>query len=161
MTPLKLDVLYKITVKTGLSGVDANVVLCIFGDENTTPNLPLRKVNSGAEAKFDAQSTLEFDVKTADVGKIKKINIGHDGKGDAQQWFLDSITIDKAYEHYQFDARRWLGEEKDDHKTYVDLLPVEPASPSPTPAKGKTNSSIVARSIRFLRQNKVLIKLLS
>jgi len=135
------DVLYKINVKTGLSGIDANVILCIFGDENSSPNLPLRQVKSGADAKFDEKSSLEFDVKTTDVGKIKKINIGHDGKGADHQWFLESITIDKGDEHYQFDANRWLAEEKDDKKTYVDLLPIERSSPTPTTTPGREQTS--------------------
>ena len=33
--------------------------------------------------------------------QIKKINIGHDGKGADQQWFLKSITIEKKDEVYK------------------------------------------------------------
>ncbi len=35
--------------------------------------------------------------------QIKKINIGHDGKGSEQQWFLKTIQIEKKHEQYQYD----------------------------------------------------------
>ena len=40
---------------------------------------------------------------------------------------------------FRFKAHRWLSEEKEDHKTYVDLLPMEdqPPSSSPVVAKGR------------------------
>ena len=105
------------TLKTGHSDFDANVILCIFGDGETTPNLPLRQTSDGADVKFTGDSTAEFHVKAVDVGKvslgrrvvdrlscfvqIKKINIGHDGKGAEQQWFLKSVTIEKKDEVYK------------------------------------------------------------
>jgi hypothetical protein len=32
--------------------------------------------------------------------QIKKINIGHDGKGSEQKWFLKTVKIEKKDEHY-------------------------------------------------------------
>ena len=65
-----IDIHYKIIVETGESGIDANVILCIFGDEDTTTNLALRTTKDGSSAKFDKDSTLEFDLKAVDVGKV-------------------------------------------------------------------------------------------
>ncbi|CAF0906528.1 unnamed protein product [Adineta steineri] len=134
------DINYKVTVVTGESGIDANVILCIYGDdETTTTNLALKTTKDGSDAKFDRESTVEFDLKAVDVGKIKKINIGHDGKGSEQQWFLKSIKIEKNDELYTFTANRWLSEEKDDQKTFIDLLPDEQKPPTPVPIKDQAN----------------------
>ncbi len=64
------DIHYKIRIETGQSGIDANVILCIFGEEETTTNLPLTTTKDGSEAKFEKNSNLEFDLQTADVGKV-------------------------------------------------------------------------------------------
>lgn len=34
-----------------------------------------------------------WQVEAADVGKIYKIRIGHDGKGIGDGWFLESVTL--------------------------------------------------------------------
>jgi hypothetical protein len=65
------DIHYKILVETGESGIDANVILCIFGDEETTTNLPLKTTKDGSDAKFEKDSTLEFDLQAVDVGKVR------------------------------------------------------------------------------------------
>ncbi|CAF0753759.1 unnamed protein product [Rotaria sp. Silwood1] len=138
------DLNYNVIVETGESGIDANVILCIYGDENTTTNLALRTTKDGSDAKFDPDSILEFDLKAIDVGKIKKINIGHDGEGSERQWFLKSIQIDKKDEHYTFTANRWLSTEKDDQNTYIDLLVDERKTPpsSPVPKKDQATYTI-------------------
>ena len=58
-------------METGQSGTDANVILCIFGDEETTANLGLRTTKDGAPAKFEPDSVLEFDLQAVDVGKVE------------------------------------------------------------------------------------------
>ncbi|CAF3803025.1 unnamed protein product [Rotaria sordida] len=139
------DINYSVIIETGESGIDANVILCIFGDENTTTNLALRTTKDGSDAKFDANSILEFDLKAIDVGKIKKINIGHDGgEGTDQHWFLKSIQIEKKDEHYTFTANRWLSTDKDDKKTFIDLLADEKKTPplSPVPKKDQATYTI-------------------
>jgi hypothetical protein len=65
-----IDINYKILVETGESGIDANVILCIFGDQDTTTNLALRTTKDGLDAKFDKDSTLEFALQAVDVGKV-------------------------------------------------------------------------------------------
>ncbi|CAF2907936.1 unnamed protein product [Rotaria sp. Silwood2] len=135
------DINYNVIVETGESGIDANVILCIYGDENTTTSLALGTTKDGSDAKFDPDSILEFDLKAIDVGKIKKINIGHDGEGNERQWLLKSIQIDKKDEHYTFTANRWLSTEKDDQKTYIDLLVDEQKAPSPSPVPKKDQAT--------------------
>ena len=64
------DIQYSILVETGQSGIDANVILCIFGDEETTPNLALRKTKDGVDATFQAETIEEFQLDAVDVGKV-------------------------------------------------------------------------------------------
>ena len=58
-------------METGLAGIDANVILCIFGDQETTTNLPLKTTKDGAHAKFEKDSSLEFEIQAVDVGKVR------------------------------------------------------------------------------------------
>lgn len=61
---------YKVVVTTGESGVNANVILCIFGQKGSTAKLPLRTTKDGSAAKFDENSVLEFNLKATDVGEV-------------------------------------------------------------------------------------------
>ncbi|UJR35879.1 hypothetical protein I4U23_028622 [Adineta vaga] len=132
------DINYKVIIVTGESGISANVILCIFGDKDTTTNLPLKTTKDGSIARFEKDSTLEFDINAVDVGKIKKINIGHDGKDSDHEWFLKSIQVEKIDEQYTFQANRWLSTEKDDKKTFIDLIPDEPKPPTPLSNKDQS-----------------------
>ncbi len=65
-----IDINYQILVETGESSIEANVILCIFGHEETTTNLALKTTKNGSDAKFDKDSILEFDLQAVDVGKV-------------------------------------------------------------------------------------------
>jgi len=65
-----IDINYNVIIATGESGIDANVILCIFGDEDTTNHLALTTTKDGSPAKFDKDSILEFDLKAINVGKV-------------------------------------------------------------------------------------------
>jgi len=66
---------YTIIVETGQSGIDSNVILCIFGDQDTTANLPLKTTKDGFDARFEKDTSLEFQVQAVDVGKVRRILI--------------------------------------------------------------------------------------
>lgn len=90
--------------------------------------------------------------EAADVGKIYKIRIGHDGTGIGDGWFLESVTLKrlsgKAKESdkkkkkkkkpdeeeeeetkaegmdvYTFVAHRWLAKDEGDKELVVELVP--------------------------------------
>lgn len=91
--------------------------------------------------------------EAADVGKIYKIRIGHDGTGIGDGWFLESVTLkrlaaktngsdenmkekkksDKEEEEenkegegmdvYTFVAHRWLAKDEGDKELVVELVP--------------------------------------
>ena len=46
------------------------MILCLFGDEETTSNLALKTTKDGSEAKFERDSTVEFDLQAVDVGRV-------------------------------------------------------------------------------------------
>ncbi len=65
-----IDIDYKIIIDTGESGINANVMLCIYGDKDISKNIPLRLTKNDIEAKFDQNSRLEFHLKEIDIGKV-------------------------------------------------------------------------------------------
>ncbi len=56
-----IEINYKVHIDTGESNIDSNIILCIYGDEDTTKSLALRTTKN---------SRLEFDLKAIDVGKV-------------------------------------------------------------------------------------------
>lgn len=91
--------------------------------------------------------------EAADVGKIYKIRIGHDGKGIGDGWFLESVTlkrlagkmkesdkkkkkkkkshdeeeeetkVEQVMDVYTFVAHRWLAKDEGDKELVVELVP--------------------------------------
>jgi hypothetical protein len=56
---------------------------------------------------------------------------------------------------FSFTANRWLSEEKDDKKTYIDLSPDEEKPPTPIPKKGLMHKFIVIFMYLFDRSSDV------
>ncbi|GFN87702.1 hypothetical protein PoB_001420800 [Plakobranchus ocellatus] len=118
---------FNVSVKTGDvrgAGTDANVFLKIFGTSGDTGNLQLRQ-SENASDKFERGRTDQFKLEATDIGKIKKIKIGHDNSKPGAAWFLDEVQIDvpSKGEHYTFSAHRWLSEKEGDKQTEVELEP--------------------------------------
>ena len=101
---------YNVSVKTGditNAGTDANVHIKIFGTEGDTGLIRLKKSDNTFD-KFERGRIDLFNIEHEDIGKIKKIRIGHDGKGLGSGWFLDHVQIDvpsKGY-RYMYDLRK-------------------------------------------------------
>lgn len=96
---------------------------------------------------------LLWQIEAADVGKIYKIRIGHDGKGIGDGWFLESVTLkrlavkinesdkkkkkkkkseeveeeeakaEEVMDVYTFVAHRWLAKDEGDKELVVELVP--------------------------------------
>ncbi len=119
-----------VTVQTGNkigAGTDANVFLIIYGDKSETEKLNLTKENaSGLLNKlFEKGQTDVFNLKAANAGEIKRINISHDGRGIGNGWFIEHIKIENltTKKTFNFPVSRWLDEDEGDKKTAVDLFP--------------------------------------
>nr|KAI8760088.1 lipoxygenase homology domain-containing protein 1-like [Biomphalaria glabrata] len=116
---------YHVSVKTGNvsgAGTDANVSLKIFGTNGDTGNLQLRQ-SENSNNKFERGKTDLFKLEATDIGKIKKIKIGHDNSKLGAAWYLEEVNIDipSKGQHYSFPCRRWLD---DKEGTEVELDPV-------------------------------------
>ncbi|KAJ7335182.1 hypothetical protein JRQ81_013123, partial [Phrynocephalus forsythii] len=144
---------YEVCVVTGdvrNAGTNANVFMQIYGKLGKTEVLILKNRSNNYERR--AKET--FKIEAADVGKIYKIRIGHDGKGFGDGWFLESVTVKKmatklekkkkkkkkkttdeegeeepkepdVMEVYIFTASRWLATDEEDKEIVVELVPDE------------------------------------
>ncbi|CAF2713886.1 unnamed protein product [Rotaria sp. Silwood2] len=118
---------YNIRIKTGdvlQAGTDADVYLKIFGENSDTDKIQLRTTDNISN-KFERNRIDHFTFEFDDLGKIKHIIIGHNGKNPASKWFLDWIEIDIPMqgELYRFVCNRWLDKSERDDKIELDLTP--------------------------------------
>ncbi|XP_063398724.1 lipoxygenase homology domain-containing protein 1-like isoform X1 [Mytilus trossulus] len=118
---------YNVYVKTGDesgAGTDANVHIKIFGSKNDTGELKLRTTENTSN-KFEKGRTDHFKLEASDIGKIKKIRIGHDDSKPFASWLLDEVRIDipSRGEQYVFACHRWLGKDSEDNLSEIEIEP--------------------------------------
>ncbi|CAF4587849.1 unnamed protein product [Rotaria sp. Silwood1] len=118
---------YNVKIKTGdifQGGTDADVYLKIFGENGDTDKIQLRTANNTSN-KFERGHIDHFTFEFDDLGKIKRIIIGHNAKNLGSGWFLDWIEIDIPMrgELYRFVCNRWLDTNEGDGKIELDLTP--------------------------------------
>uniref|UniRef100_A0ACB8EPH2 Lipoxygenase y domain-containing protein 1 n=1 Tax=Sphaerodactylus townsendi TaxID=933632 RepID=A0ACB8EPH2_9SAUR len=111
------------------SGTDADVFINIFGQHGDTGERKLDNDNDNFERGQEDKFTLD----APNVGKLRKINIGHNNKGGSAGWFLDknlsSVLSPKVLiedignkANYEFPCHRWLARNEDDGKIQRDIL---------------------------------------
>ena len=115
------------SVKTGDefgAGTDANVFLEMFGEKGESGRLPLESAEKRGN-KFERDQTDTFRLEASDIGRLKRIRIGHDGSGPGSPWYLQEvrIAVPTRGENYMFRARRWLADDKGGRE--VELQPAE------------------------------------
>ncbi|XP_030851137.1 lipoxygenase homology domain-containing protein 1 isoform X1 [Strongylocentrotus purpuratus] len=118
---------YHVSVKTGDergAATDANVYLKLFGVDGDTGLIPLKQ-SENTKNKFEQGRVDKFTLEAVDIGKIKYMQVGHDGSGPGAGWFLDHIEIDipSRGENYMFAAHRWLAENEEDGELEIELQP--------------------------------------
>ncbi|XP_077208521.1 oxygen-regulated protein 1 [Paroedura picta] len=116
---------YIITVYTGDkrgAGTDASVHIILFGDKDSSQLIQLNKSLDHRDP-FERGKTDTFKIKTKNVGRLQKIEIGHDGRGFGSGWFLEKLEITdvSTSEQYCFSCNRWLAEDEGDGHTAVQL----------------------------------------
>ncbi|XP_059690106.1 lipoxygenase homology domain-containing protein 1 [Gavia stellata] len=92
IVPIEKLINYEVSVVTGdmrAAGTNAKVFMQIYGETGKTELITLENRSNN----FERGATDIFKREAADVGKIYKIRIGHDGKGIGDGWFLESITL--------------------------------------------------------------------
>ncbi|XP_062503862.1 lipoxygenase homology domain-containing protein 1-like isoform X2 [Corticium candelabrum] len=118
---------YIISVKTGNqsgAGTDANVYIILFGETQDTGQIQLATSKFNRN-KFERNQTDEFSVEAVNIGRVKKIKIGHDNKGGFAGWFLDHVNINTPLLGTRdvFPCNRWLDKGKDDGALERELYP--------------------------------------
>uniref|UniRef100_A0A665W322 Lipoxygenase homology domains 1a n=1 Tax=Echeneis naucrates TaxID=173247 RepID=A0A665W322_ECHNA len=102
------------------SGTDADVFLNIFGENGDTGE---RRLDSDKD-NFERGSEDKFTIEAPNLGRLKKITIGHNNRGSSAGWFLDKVVIDDMgnKEVYEFPVNRWFAMDEDDGKIQRDVL---------------------------------------
>ncbi|KAJ8380931.1 hypothetical protein SKAU_G00017090 [Synaphobranchus kaupii] len=73
---------------------------------------------------FERGTEDKFTIDAPNMGKIRKITIGHNNKGSSAGWFVEKVVVDdmgnKAL--YEFPVNRWFAMDEDDGKIQRDIL---------------------------------------
>jgi hypothetical protein len=117
---------YRIMVITGNvrgAGTDADVFITIVGEKGKVD----RELLSNNKDNFERGRVDNFGVQTTDLGELKSITIGHNGRGFGSAWFLDKVFIinDKTEKKWVFPCNRWFAKNEDDGKIERTLFPSE------------------------------------
>jgi hypothetical protein len=103
---------YKISVYTGDrrgAGTDANVFIKIEGEKGKLGPINL----NNSQNNFERNKKDVFEYFGISIGKVKKITIGHDGKGIGSSWFLDKVVVhaDDIKSDFFFLSGEWIDSE--------------------------------------------------
>ncbi|XP_034956813.2 lipoxygenase homology domain-containing protein 1 [Zootoca vivipara] len=120
---------YRVVVHTGMvsgSGTDANVFTCLVGDQGDTGDRVLQNsVNS--INKFEKGNADEFIIEAVDLKQVRRVRIGHDGKGGSSGWYLGKVIVREdgqpESEDQEFPCYRWLDKNEDDGMIIRELVP--------------------------------------
>ncbi|CAL8278491.1 unnamed protein product [Merluccius merluccius] len=101
-------------------GTDADVYLNIFGEHGDTGE---RRLESDTD-NFERGMEDKFTIDSPDLGRLRKIRIGHNNRGSSAGWFLDKVVIDDMgnKEMYEFPVNRWFSMTQDDGKIQRDIM---------------------------------------
>ncbi|KAI3372735.1 hypothetical protein L3Q82_023197 [Scortum barcoo] len=130
LIPEPLSVIkYRVTVCTGTiggSGTDASVFLNLIGDQGDTGDRQLVNCKNNVN-KFEKGNLDEFIIEAVTIGQIRRVRIGHDGKGGSCGWFLDKVIVREEgqaeAQAVEFPCNRWLDRNEDDGQIVRELVP--------------------------------------
>ena len=91
------------------AGTDANVYIEIYGENGNSG----RHILDGPGNNFERKCTDVFGVEAIDLGKLVKIQIGHDNRGIGASWFLDKVIITDTSDNQSayFNFSDWIDKE--------------------------------------------------
>nr|XP_015194523.1 PREDICTED: lipoxygenase homology domain-containing protein 1 isoform X1 [Lepisosteus oculatus] len=126
--PLSI-VKYRITICTGNvsgSGTDASVFLCLLGELGDTGERVLYTSKNNVN-KFEKGNADEFLIEAVSLKRVRRVRIGHDGRGGGCGWFLDKVVVREEgkpeTEATEFPCYRWLDRNEDDGQIVRELVP--------------------------------------
>ncbi|KAL0979113.1 hypothetical protein UPYG_G00180880 [Umbra pygmaea] len=102
------------------SGTDADVFINIFGEFGDTGE---RRLDNNKD-NFEKGTEDKFTLEAPNLGKIRKITMGHNNKGSSAGWFVDKVVLDDLGNKcvYEFPVSRWFAIDEDDGKIQRDIL---------------------------------------
>ncbi|XP_040289065.1 oxygen-regulated protein 1 [Bufo bufo] len=117
---------HKIIVYTGDvrgAGTDANVYIILFYGNGFSIGPVWLKEPQEESKPFQNGKVDTFIIATKTIGRFSHIEIGHDGKGLGNGWFLEKVEIVTEFtnEKALFSCNRWLAEDEDDGRTVIQL----------------------------------------
>ncbi|XP_035377622.1 lipoxygenase homology domain-containing protein 1-like [Electrophorus electricus] len=126
--PLPL-IKYRVTICTGTvsgSGTDASVYLNVIGDLGDSGER-LMFMSKNNVNKFEKGNADEFIIEVVSLGTIRRVRIGHDGRGGGCGWFLDKVVVREEGQpestSVEFPCYRWLDRNEDDGQIVRELVP--------------------------------------
>ncbi|XP_058639789.1 lipoxygenase homology domain-containing protein 1 isoform X2 [Onychostoma macrolepis] len=127
--PLTL-IKYRITVYTGNvsgGGTDAHVFLCLIGDQGDTGERTLINCKNNVN-KFEKGNADEFIIEAVSIGQVRRVRIGHDGRGGGCGWFVDKVIVREEgqaeSQAVEFPCNRWFDRNEDDGQIVRELVPL-------------------------------------
>ncbi|XP_022094211.1 lipoxygenase homology domain-containing protein 1-like isoform X2 [Acanthaster planci] len=113
---------YEVTFFTGdvqNAGTDAVITMTVFGTNGSTPELTLDKNGERFERGKEDLIKTELD----DIAPLKKIRIGHNGKGSRPDWYLDKVHLRnmETGDLTVFKCEDWLSKTHSDKKIVREL----------------------------------------
>uniref|UniRef100_A0A667Z1M9 Lipoxygenase homology PLAT domains 1 n=1 Tax=Myripristis murdjan TaxID=586833 RepID=A0A667Z1M9_9TELE len=119
---------YRVTICTGNvsgSGTDASVYLNIIGDLGDTGER-LMFMSQNTVNKFEKGNHDEFLVEAVSLGQVRRVRVGHDGRGGGCGWYLDKVLIREEGQPetmaIEFPCDRWLDRNEDDGQIVRELV---------------------------------------
>nr|XP_023838831.1 lipoxygenase homology domain-containing protein 1-like [Salvelinus alpinus] len=120
---------YRITICTGRvsgGGTDASVFLNVIGDLGDTGDR-LMFLSKNNVNKFEKGNADEFLTEAVSLGQVRRVRIGHDGRGGGCGWFLDKVLVREEGQPesaaIEFPCNRWLDRNEDDGQIVRELVP--------------------------------------
>nr|XP_032809632.1 lipoxygenase homology domain-containing protein 1-like [Petromyzon marinus] len=122
------NISYHVKVRTGdvrNAGTDANVYVRLVGEAGETAKIPLRTSANKTGNKFERGRVDVFTIEGGDIGKVRRLVIGHDDSGPGAGWFLEGVEVEVPAQGlaYTFPCGRWLASDEGDRRTEVELQP--------------------------------------
>jgi hypothetical protein len=112
---------YKISIRTGDErncGLNAQAFIRLFGESrrDRTDRIMLQLAR---KKRFEPGSSETFQIETLDIGDLKQIELGHDGVGPNDSWFVKhvEISLPLSGRTYLITCNQWLSTEKGDGQT--------------------------------------------
>uniref|UniRef100_A0A7M5XA15 Uncharacterized protein n=1 Tax=Clytia hemisphaerica TaxID=252671 RepID=A0A7M5XA15_9CNID len=123
---------WKVLVSTGNdddAGTSSNVSIMLFGSKGQSEYKVLGLPDRKTGMTFQRGKTKVFDIKTQNIGKLKKIRVMHDQSGNEPDWKLRKLTLENKSSQakdtkFILPCNRWLSEREGDHST-VREIPVD------------------------------------